>query len=84
MRHVVFFYRREVEEGRGGVYSGRDGADEVEERYACADECEGRGVDAGLEEPAVLLEDVHVDIDLGARVERGLDDGFEGRFYGGG
>lgn len=64
MRYVVFFYRREVEEGRGGVHAGRDGADKVEERYACADECESRGVDAGLEEPAVLLEDVDVDVDL--------------------
>ena len=78
VRHVVLLERREVEERRGRVHAPGDGADEVVERDAGGDERERRGVDAGGEEGAVLLEDVDVDVDLGAGVERRLDDGLEG------
>jgi hypothetical protein len=65
------------------VHTARDGADKVGHGYSGVDECEGCAVYAGLQGSAVLLEDLDVDVDLGARVEVCANDGFECGFYGG-
>lgn len=64
------------------MYTARDGADEVGHGNSCVDECEGCAVYAGLKGSAVLLEDLDVDVDLGARVEVCADNGFKCGFYG--
>lgn len=82
VRHVVLFERREVEHGRSRMHAAGDGTDEIEKRDARADKRERRRIDTCLRQAAVLLEDVDVDVYLGARVEGGLHDGFKSRLYG--
>ena len=77
---VVFFEHGEVEQRRGGVGTAADGADKVGHGDAGGYEGQGGRVDTGVQEPSVLLEHLDVDVDLGARVERGLHDGLKGRF----
>lgn len=57
-------------------------ADEVRHGDSGVDEGKGSGVYTGLEGAAVLLENLEVDVDLGARVEAGFDYGFKGGFNG--
>ena len=59
-----------------------DGADEVEEGHAGADERERRRVDARGDEGAVLLEDGDEDVDGGAGVDGCEDYGLEGLLHG--
>ena len=59
------------------MYAACDGAKEIKEGYPGAGKSESSGIDAGLEEPAVLLENVNVDVNLGSGVKRSLNDGLK-------
>lgn len=77
MRDVVFLEGSEVQKRGRRVHATRDGGDVVRHRDTGGEESQGGGVDAGRQEAAVGLEDVNDNGDFGARVEVGLDDGFE-------
>lgn len=77
MRDVVFLEGSEVQKRSRRVHATRDGGDVVRHRDTGGEESQGGGVDAGRQEAAVGLEDVNDNGDFGARVEVGLDDGFE-------
>ena len=64
MGDVSLLEGRQVEHGRGRVDATGDGTDKIIQRNAGAYERERRRVYAGLEEAAVLLENVNEDVDL--------------------
>lgn len=50
----------------------------VGERNSGSDQCECGGIDAGGEEPAILLKDVNEDGNFGSGIQGGLYDRFKG------
>ena len=79
VRQVALLDRAQIEQRHRVVQRARDGADVVGHGHARVDQRERRGVDGGLEERSVRLEDLDVDCDLATRVEVCLDDGLERR-----